>query len=158
MKQFNILPSSQDVKNMNDQQWIFCYLNILKDNDEEEELFRMRAKYQALFINPEAVRKVTEEEMKEKNRARTQKEYEQYRKEEVKNNGGFVNDSFEDEMRRALENEEFVALPDEEETRGNSCMSSSEFEQMCLQELENETTNKQPINDLDTVVIDDEDE
>ena len=68
----------------------------------------------------------------------TQKEYEQYRKEEVKNNGGFVNDSFEDEMRRALENEEFVALPDEEETRGNSCMSSSDFEQMCLQELENE--------------------
>ena len=48
MKEFKLLPSSPDVKNMNDQQWIYCYMNIVKDLEEDEELFKMRAKYMLL--------------------------------------------------------------------------------------------------------------
>ena len=66
MKTFGLLPSSPMVKQMNDVQWMYCYLNIAKDMEEEDNLFRMRAKYQGIFINPEAVKKVSEEEEKQK--------------------------------------------------------------------------------------------
>ncbi len=71
MKEFKLLPSSPDVKNMNDQQWIYCYMNIVKDLEEDEELFKMRAKYMGLFVNPEAVRKISQEEQKEKMRSKS---------------------------------------------------------------------------------------
>lgn len=158
MKEFKLLPSSPDVKNMNDQQWIYCYMNIVKDLEEDEELFKMRAKYMGLFVNPEAVRKISQEEQKEKMRSKSYENFSEENKETIINNGGFVNDDFEREIREALGQDSFVAIPDDDDIRGDDTMSSDDFEKMCLQEFEKEEHMKNIEDDLDEIFIEDDED
>lgn len=158
MKEFKLLPSSPDVKNMNDQQWIYCYMNIVKDLEEDEELFKMRAKYMGLFVNPEAVRKISQEEQKEKMRSKSYENFSEENKETIINNGGFVNDDFEREIREALGQDNFVAIPDDDDIRGDDTMSSDDFEKMCLQEFEKEEHMKNIEDDLDEIFIEDDED
>ena len=158
MKEFKLLPSSPDVKNMNDQQWIYCYMNIVKDLEEDEELFKMRAKYMGLFVNPEAVRKISQEEQKEKMRSKSYENFSEENKETLINNGGFVNDDFEREIREALGQDIFVAIPDDDDIRGDDTMSSDDFEKMCLQEFEKEEHMKNIEDDLDEIFIEDDED
>lgn len=158
MKEFKLLPSSPDVKNMNDQQWIYCYMNIVKDLEEDEELFKMRAKYMGLFVNPEAVRKISQEEQKEKMRSKSYENFSEENKETIINNGGFVNDDFEREIREALGQDSFVAIPDDDDIRGDETMSSDDFEKMCLQEFEKEEHMKNIEDDLDEIFIEDDED
>ena len=158
MKEFKLLPSSPDVKNMNDQQWIYCYMNIVKDLEEDEELFKMRAKYMGLFVNPEAVRKISQEEQKEKMRSKSYENFSEENKETIINNGGFVNDDFEREIREALGQDSFVAIPDDDDIRGDDTMSSDDFEKMCLQEFEKEEHMKNIEDDVDEIFIEDDED
>ena len=40
MKCFQLLPSSKEVRRMNDVQWLWCYFNILKDEDDDEKRWK----------------------------------------------------------------------------------------------------------------------
>lgn len=162
MKTFGLLPSSPMIKQMNDVQWMYCYLNIVKDMEEEDNLFRMRAKYQGIFINPEAVKKVSEEEEKQKRKNMSANGKDQGQPEltehqqEIIDNGGAVNTDFEKELMAALSGEQFMEIPIEGSVRGDSSMSSDEFLAMCLMELEEE--ENQNNKDVDTIIVDDDDD
>ena len=58
MKTLKILPSSKEAQEMNDAQWLWCYANIVKDEEEQEELWKERIKFNGLFINPDAVAEI----------------------------------------------------------------------------------------------------
>lgn len=143
MRTFGLLPSSPDIRDMNDAQWLFCYLNIVKDEEEEEIMWKTRAKYHGMFINPEAVIKTEEFE-------KTGKIY--YPENISKSpENQYVNDDFEQELKNALQNENFIELPQETDIRGNANMSSDEFLNMCLEnyyETQNEIEK-----DLDIIEI-----
>lgn len=162
MKTFGLLPSSPMVKQMNDVQWMYCYLNIAKDMEEEDNLFRMRAKYQGIFINPEAVKKVSEEEEKQKRKnmnANLQSQGKQElteHQQEIIDNGGAVNTDFEKELMAALNGEQFMEIPIEGSVRGDSNMSSDEFLAKCLMEFDEEENRNN--KDIDTIIVDDGDD
>lgn len=146
MRAFKLLPSSPDIKGMNDAQWLFCYFNILKDSEEEEDMWKARAKYHGMFINPEAVRKLDEIERGQYNNSSNNN---------ISNSNvstdKYVNDEFEKELQSAFANERFIELPQDTDTRGNANMSSEEFLSMCLEtykETENEIEE-----DLDIIEI-----
>ena len=79
-------------------------------------------------------------------------------KETIINNGGFVNDDFEREIREALGQDNFVAIPDDDDIRGDDTMSSDDFEKMCLQEFEKEEHMKNIEDDLDEIFIEDDED
>lgn len=122
MKTYNLLPSSPKLREMNDAQWVWCYLNILEDQNEEEDLWKARLKYMGLFVNPEAVKEMADFEQKENN-----PNYISIEKSFNENNDPVYNNStFEDEMKKAMEGEDFMELPDQN-IKGNPNMSSEEF-------------------------------
>lgn len=141
MKTFGKLPSSPDIRAMNDAQWFFCYCNIMKDEQEEDELWRSRAKYHGLFINPEAVKNLAKFEDERKGNK-------SYSVESKKNEAVYVNDDFEKELQAAMK-DDFIELPDSTDVRGNPNMSSDEFLNMCIKN-EQELSK---IDDLDIIEI-----
>ena len=143
MKAFGKLPSSPDIRAMNDAQWLFCYFNIMKDEQEEEELWRSRAKYHGLFINPDAVKSLSKFEEERKNGNKS------YFAKSNNDDAVYVNDDFEKELAAAMKGD-FVELPDSTNVRGNPNMSSDEFLNMCIQ---NEQQLRQD-DDLDIIEID----
>jgi hypothetical protein len=122
MKTYNLLPSSPKLRDMNDAQWVWCYLNILEDQKEEEDLWKARLKYMGLFVNPEAVTEMSKIEQRENdpNYIPAAKSF----------NGNddpvYSSSTFEDEMRKAMQGEDFMELPDPD-VKGNPNMSSEEF-------------------------------
>lgn len=60
MKATRMPPSDKRVSQMNDVQWLWSYLNIQKDEEEEEDVWTARLDFLAFFINPEAAKKVIE--------------------------------------------------------------------------------------------------
>lgn len=142
MKTFGKLPSSPDIRAMNDAQWFFCYCNIIKDEQEQDELWRSRAKYHGLFINPEAVKSLSKYEEERKTGKKS------YSMNSTNNDAVYVNDDFEKELQAAMK-DDFVELPDSTDVRGNPHMSSDEFLNACI---ENEQRLKE-IDDLDIIEI-----
>jgi hypothetical protein len=135
MKAAGALPSDERVQQMNDQQWLWYYLNLLEDEKEEEEKHRERSDYMGWYVNPEAARRVMEHNLQsEKNK----------NKNVTKNNtiptlgedkiiidgDEVVNDSFEEELKRALaesgQNSDLVELPSSE-SAGDATMSQDDF-------------------------------
>lgn len=148
MKTFGKLPSSPDIRAMNDVQWVFCYMNILKDEQEEEELWKSRAKYHGLFINPEAVKSMAKFEEQKKNGNST------ITKNATKDDAVYVNDEFEKELQNAM-NDDFIEIPDSTDVRGNPHMSSDDFINQCLQDSnESENIQNDTDEDLDIIEID----
>ena len=165
MKSFGLLPSSPMVKEMTEIQWAYCYLNIAKDLEEEDNLFRMRAKYQGLFVNPDAVKKISEEEEKQKRHNACKNNGLTQRQEEIIDSGGSINLSFEEELQKALQGEQFMEIPIEGSVRGDSAMSSDDFLAQCMMDFEKEEKNKnQNISndyeeeDVDLIIVDDDDD
>lgn len=58
MKATGSLPTDERVKKMNDQQWLWYYLNILEDERLEEEKWKARLDYIGWWINPELAKSV----------------------------------------------------------------------------------------------------
>lgn len=143
MKAFGKLPSSPDIQALNDAQWLYCYLNILEDEKNEEELQKIRIKYQALFYNAEAVKQMEEFErnggkkVPEKSKANTTGDV-------------YVNDDFEKEIAKAMNNSEMFEFPDENTVRGNPDMSSDEFISQCMDDFSRILDEE----DLDVIEID----
>ena len=167
MKSFGLLPSSPMVKEMTEIQWAYCYLNIAKDLEEEDNLFRMRAKYQGLFVNPDAVKKISEEEEKQKRHNACKNSGLTQRQEEIIDSGGAINLSFEEELQKALQGEQFMEIPIEGSVRGDSAMSSDDFLAQCMMDFEEEEKEKENKNqnissdeeeDVDLIIVDDDDD
>ena len=167
MKSFGLLPSSPMVKEMTEIQWAYCYLNIAKDLEEEDNLFRMRAKYQGLFVNPDAVKKISEEEEKQKRHNVCKNNGLTQRQEEIIDSGGSINLSFEEELQKALQGEQFMEIPIEGSVRGDSAMSSDDFLAQCMMDFEEEEKEKENKNqnissdeeeDVDLIIVDDDDD
>lgn len=171
MKAFGLPPTSPLIKKMNDYQWSYCFLNLAKDIEEEDEIFRMRAKYNGLFINPEAVKQISEAEKKGMDK-------DKIRRQQIIDNGGYdATDAFMAELNAAMNGEQFMELPNENDRRGNVDMSSDEFLAMCIKEFNdseenNDFNNKKTDNifdnpppgftllpdddDLDIIIVDDD--
>ena len=167
MKSFGLLPSSPMVKEMTEIQWAYCYLNIAKDLEEEDNLFRMRAKYQGLFVNPDAVKKISEEEEKQKRHNACKNSGLTQRQEEIIDSGGAINLSFEEELQKALQGEQLMEIPIEGSVRGDSAMSSDDFLAQCMMDFEEEEKEKENKNqnissdeeeDVDLIIVDDDDD
>lgn len=167
MKSFGLLPSSPMVKEMTEIQWAYCYLNIAKDLEEEDNLFRMRAKYQGLFVNPDAVKKISEEEEKQKRHNACKNNGLTQRQEEIIDSGGAINLSFEEELQKALQGEQLMEIPIEGSVRGDSAMSSDDFLAQCMMDFEEEEKEKENKNqnissdeeeDVDLIIVDDDDD
>lgn len=167
MKSFGLLPSSPMVKEMTEIQWAYCYLNIAKDLEEEDNLFRMRAKYQGLFVNPDAVKKISEEEEKQKRHNACKNSGLTQRQEEIIDSGGSINLSFEEELQKALQGEQLMEIPIEGSVRGDSAMSSDDFLAQCMMDFEEEEKEKENKNqnissdeeeDVDLIIVDDDDD
>ena len=165
MKSFGLLPSSPMVKEMTEIQWAYCYLNIAKDLEEEDNLFRMRAKYQGLFVNPDAVKKISEEEEKQKRHNACKNSGLTQRQEEIIDSGGAINLSFEEELQKALQGEQLMEIPIEGSVRGDSAMSSDDFLAQCMMDFEEEEKEKENKNqnissdeeeDVDLIIVDDD--
>ena len=165
MKSFGLLPSSPMVKEMTEIQWAYCYLNIAKDLEEEDNLFRMRAKYQGLFVNPDAVKKISEEEEKQKRHNACKNNGLTQRQEEIIDSGGAINLSFEEELQKALQGEQLMEIPIEGSVRGDSAMSSDDFLAQCMMDFEEEEKEKENKNqnissdeeeDVDLIIVDDD--
>jgi hypothetical protein len=126
MKAFNLLPSSPILREMNEAQWIWCYLNLLEDQGEKEELWKARLKYMGLFVNPDAVKELSKLEEKESNYKSpirsTNNQNIQYDDDSV-----YTSSSFEQEIAQAMGGENFMELPDPDDVRGNPNMSSDDF-------------------------------
>jgi len=162
MRAFSILPSSPAIRDMNDAQWIYCYSNIMKDQDEEEKFWKARLKYMGLFISPKMVEELTKLEAKEDDQSYVSSD----RSNNQSNSGVYNNSEFEDELSKTLSGEQFMKLPDPDETIGDPNMSSDEFvgffetnidEFSDLQnkiDLENKIKQQELKYDLDTIEID----
>lgn len=136
MKTFGLLPSSPDIRDMNKAQLLFCYMNIVKDEEEQEILWKSRLKYLGMLINPEWTLKMEGFEQGEQTLS-------------TPNNEQYVNSDFDKELQNALNGSNFFELPDENDTRGNINMSSDEFINLCMQNFnENE-------DDVDIIEIND---
>lgn len=164
MKAFNLLPSSPKLREMNEAQWIWCYLNLLEDQGEKEELWKARLKYMGLFVNPDAVKELSKLEEKESNYKSpirsTNNQNIQY------DDSVYTSSLFEEEMSKAMGGENFMELPDPDDVRGNPSMSSDDFllsvmdnidEFDAIQqkiELQKQTNNRELDYDLDIIQID----
>src|SRR3712207_9412590 len=124
MKSLGKLPNDPLVKSLNYIQWNWCYLNIIKDKEEEEQLWKDRLNYMGLYINPDLVKELTKYD--NINSGDTESEQPIY-----------SNDDFEKELREAMNNggsesestkQQFMELPNghyrsEERRVGKECRS-----------------------------------
>lgn len=121
MKSLGKLPNDPLVKSLNYIQWNWCYLNIIKDKEEEEQLWKDRLNYMGLYINPDLVKELTK--------------YDNINSGDMESEQPiYSNDDFEKELREAMNNggsesestkQQFMELPNGH--YGDSSMSSSEF-------------------------------
>lgn len=131
MRAFGKLPSSPDIMDMNQAQWIWSYLNIVKDSEEEEELWKARFKYNGLFINPDGVRAVAKAEEREKRKQKGEIVYDDD-DDDLSEEPVYVSSAFEEEMQKVFSDsgikpEEFIELPEPNGQYGDPDMSSDEF-------------------------------
>ena len=138
MKTFGLLPSSPDIRDMNKAQLLFCYMNIVKDEEEQEEMWKSRLKYLGMLTNPHWTLKMEEFETGKN-----------YSPSSNNTNQQYVNSDFDKELQNALQDSNFFELPDENNTRGNANMSSDDFINLCMQGFAEDEEE-----DLDIIEID----
>ena len=172
MRAFGKLPSSPDLKDMNDLQWIWCFLNIVEDEKEDDDLYKARAKYSGLFINPEGVRAVAKAEQKRKTKQNGKSSIQDSENDIEYNDDDsdkpvYVSNTFDEEMKKVLQEvgEDFIELPEPEGQRGDSSMSSNEFISFMSENFDKfnelqehvelkKTAHEQIDDDLDIIEID----
>lgn len=55
-------PSDPRLRQMNDAQWLWCYMNAMQDKEEEEKMWKTRLDYVGWYIDPERAKSVMEED------------------------------------------------------------------------------------------------
>lgn len=70
MKAIGMPPSDSRIRQMNDAQWLWSYLNVIEDEKIEEETWKARLDYLGFYVNPELARSVMEqdEQMNKRNK------------------------------------------------------------------------------------------
>lgn len=124
---------------MSDLQWLWCYFNILEDEQEEELKWKSRLDYLGWWINPQLAKSVIEIEKRNENKGNNKSSFGNEPTEDdpsVNSNqitvkGDVVkNDTFEDEFKKALAEagveEKFTELPDSQSV-GDAFESQEDF-------------------------------
>ena len=148
MRATGALPTEERVQKMNDYQWLWYYLNILEEEKTDAEDSKLRLDYLGSYINPDLARSVVNKENNSKYQASHM----------------FNSSSFEEEMKAAMQGEEFVEVPDTTiDGAGNPNESLDDFlsrvenTMMDLSEeqyQEQETYNNFDDDDLDIFIVD----
>ena len=109
MRATGTLPSEQRAKDMNDVQWLWYYMNIMKDEEETHDRFENYMDYMGSWFNPQLAKSVMEQKRKKKNKQK------QYIQEETGINPELdpnltyaetaVSSDFDDEFKRAIAGE-----------------------------------------------------
>ena len=171
MKAFNLLPFSPIVRKMNEIQWSWCYLNIIKDEEEEEKKWKDRLTYLGFLNNPQ----FTNEYLNTTNGFNNASSNSNSHYNDNSNGDEYKNTDFEKELFNALQNEQFIEIPEEGGMRGDPVISSDDFINMLddnidkFSELQqhidlerqsrlNNNLNNDLNNDLDIIEVDDDDE
>ena len=146
MKATSALPTEDRVKKMNDVQWIWYYLNIVKDNEELDIEDKNKLDYLTFFINPQLSEEIN------KNRKNISG------KTDINDSNIQKNDFFEDEFKRALmeagiSEDDFTELPSSE-MAGDPYESEADFiervkNQQFNDEFFNQSQNFNEENDID---------
>ena len=155
MRAMGKLPSSPDIRDMNDAQWAWCFYNIAKDKEEEEGFWKERLRYMGMFINPNLVYAMK--------KAEEEGNYVYNDEEQESDDPIYVSSDFENELKNAmnLDSEEFMEIPTSNNVYGDPNMSSDEFINS-LNEIDrfNDIQNKidqvrnDINNDLDIIEVD----
>jgi len=137
MRATSALPTEDRVKKMNDVQWIWYYLNIIKDEEELNIEDKSKLDYLTYFINPQMAESV----MKNKG-----KEIEG--KSEVNHTNTQYNDLFDEELKKALSEsgiseDSFVELPSSD-AAGDPYESEADFITRAMNEQFNNDNFNQP--------------
>jgi len=143
MKATGTLPTEERVQRMNDQQWLWFYFNLRKDEEEDDKKWKERLDYSGWYTNPNLARSVMMQELvKDNPEAVKQMNMENGEYEDIKDTVN--NDTFEDEFKRALaqdglSEDAFTELPDSMNA-GNPNESKTDFlnRVMANQELMNQ--------------------
>lgn len=75
------LPTEQRCKDMNDVQWLWYYLNLAKDKEEERDIAKNHMDYLGSYINPKLAKAVAEQETRKRKQEERRKAKEKYLKE-----------------------------------------------------------------------------
>lgn len=165
MKATKALPTEDRVQRMNDQQWLWYYLNLLEDEGEEEKKNKMRMDYLGWYINPEQAKRVMEHEKGNfDNEQNTNNLGPRVEIDPLNPNREIIykdvreSNTFEDELNQALlgESGSFVTLPDSQ-SAGNPYESKDDFINRVLVLQNSELQNSGiDLNDIDFIETPDE--
>jgi len=128
MKAVGALPTESRIQKMNDQQWLWYYLNILKDSEEDEKVWKTRFDYLGWFINPKLAKSVMGFE---NNIDNDDIDSDNIGDIQVIQGDQVINSNFEDELRNALSSggiseDDFTELPSSTEI-GNPNETEKQF-------------------------------
>lgn len=142
MRAAGALPTEPRVQKMNDVQWLWYYMNLQKDLEEDRDKAENYLDYLGSWINPELAKSVMATKAQKKSQGTTQGNnapnapkagtvVQVSEDTEIEYGDTAVSDSFEEEYRRALAgegitNEEFTELPDSQNA-GNPFESQEDF-------------------------------
>lgn len=153
MRAAGALPTEERVQKMNDLQWLWYYRNIVLDEDEDNKGWQERLDYMGWWINP----KMAEGVMNIKNGKKANVNNKSSEQEQIENapvgqstinveGNVVVNDSFEEELRRAMAEtgEELTVLP-ESGSAGNAMESKDDFLARAM-EMQNMFANMPPMD------------
>lgn len=62
MKAIGMPPSDPRVRQMNDAQWLWCYMNEMEDRKDDERMWKTRLDYMGWYVDPERAKSVMEED------------------------------------------------------------------------------------------------
>ena len=66
MRTMGCMPTEERVQNMNNAQWLWLYLNIQKDMEEERDIAKNRCDYLGMYINPKLAKIVADQNKMQK--------------------------------------------------------------------------------------------
>jgi hypothetical protein len=102
MHSFKALPTEQRVMNMNKFQWLWCYYNIIEEENKKIKNVNDIVEYMTYFMNMDLAKAVKENKEKKESK---------YKETNIRNADEVYNDDFDAEVGEYLKNERFVELP-----------------------------------------------
>lgn len=138
MRATGALPSEKRVMQMNNAQWLWYYLNIEKDIEENELNSKKKIEYVTWFINPKLAKRISDEEnVTNKRQNKIINQIGENIEEEISYGNVFTNNEFDKQLKEAMKEagikeEEFVELPSSDGV-GNEFESRDDFLSRVLQ-------------------------
>ena len=144
MRAASALPTEDRVKKMNDVQWYWYFLNILKDEEENDIVDKNKIEYLTYFINPDMAKGVAKSKDKD-NKTRVNDANTQY------------NNFFDEELKKALmeaniSEDSFTELPSSDMV-GDPNESEDDFlTRVMNHQFSNENFNQSQLSEIDDEV------